>query len=243
MADAPISLLPVEATVIEGNDFLAIDKEISPGVWETQKVKVTGLPPSTNIYNTNDTLTGNRILYGDNNDLNFLNLSNFRAHGNGTTLADVTHTFENGIGTTQEWYGDGSTQMFGNLGIGATPNSGIRLFIGGGLSTGLFVSGNSQGIFGSSNSGYGGRFASSSGVGGYFESTTGDGGEFHADGTGTYAGKFIASGSANALSAYAALTHLAMNVNGRILTTNLPTSPTGLSTGEFWNWSGSVGIV
>lgn len=155
-----------------------------------------------NFSNLDLTFIGDRTHDFDGFNMSWTNMVNFTATANsaptigeasfdwsgfGTLDTDVTHRFGSGSGVTFEMYGDNSAGFFGNIGINTSPSAGIGLNIGGGFTTGMFSTGTSQGFFGNSTNGFGGRGDSINNSGLFGNSTNGRG----VEGTGQTGGYFV----------------------------------------------------
>ena len=80
---AEINTYPVTAATIEAGSFMDIDQEISPGVFESQKVPLSVLLSAIgNLYVVDGLLTSDRVIDGDSNELTIINVKEFYAKSN-----------------------------------------------------------------------------------------------------------------------------------------------------------------
>lgn len=121
-------------------------------------------PPSVNIYNTSDSLTGNRILDGDGYSLEFSALDTFNVTTSGSVFGDQDFVFSTASGVAQIIYGDKSTRFYGNIGVGDAPISSYKMQVyGAGMAVGInaeATASSSFGVIGTSSgaNGKGGAF-------------------------------------------------------------------------------------
>ena len=128
---------PNTTTVIGENDYIDVDKYISAGVYQSNKMSGASVinQLGSNFANTNLTLTGNRSHSFDGNILGFTDIerfvmfantaptpgvSSFESTGYGVTRLDVTHEFKSQLGTTSKMFGDNTTRFYNGVGIGAS---------------------------------------------------------------------------------------------------------------------------
>lgn len=128
-----------------------------------------------------------------------------------------------------DFYGDGTQRAYESIGVGTGPDP----------SSGVNVSGFTRGAY----------------LQGTVWGVQANGGTYGVQSSGDYAllaegnvfGAWGRAGNSSAVGVFASDNSIsgakALQTSGRILTQNLPTSPTGLATGELWNNSGSIDIV
>lgn len=137
--------------------------------------------------------------------------ASFEWLGYGNTASDYTHIFSTGAGDAVRVYGDLYKEFYGKsyfdseIGVGSTPVSGVGVYASGSFAIGGYFVGSSEGVYGISTNGFGGRFSSVNNVGGYFESVNNDGGEFHASTAGYYGGRFIGNSAAGGVLGYGSI--------------------------------------
>jgi len=106
-------------------------------------------PPSVNIYNTSDSLTGNRVLDGDGYSLEFSALDTFNVTTSGSVFGDQDFVFSTASGVAQIIYGDKSTRFYGNIGVGDAPISTYKMQVyGAGMAVGINSEATASGSFG-----------------------------------------------------------------------------------------------
>lgn len=121
-------------------------------------------PPSVNLYNTSESLTGNRILDGDGYSLEFSALDTFNVITSGSVFGDTDYTFSTASGVAQIIYGDKSTRFYGNIGVGDAPIPTYKMQVyGAGMAVGInseATASSSFGVIGTSSgaNGKGGAF-------------------------------------------------------------------------------------
>ena len=241
-----INQYPNEAVSLVGTDLFDIDKDMGAGVWLSHKLKFSTLiteigANSTfgkNIGNTNLTLTNNRTLNLDNKKFVWLKVKQFNAtagttpnagegsynfRGYGTTSGDILMRVGNGASIFTRWFGNGELRHEASIdgGYGATfYNFGVN-------GSAAYYSGTTYGIqtqggvYGMTSHGVIGGLFSGTSIG--VRATTDTGG--------------------TAIRAEQGSGVCALNTDGRVQLSNLPTSATGLSIGELWNDSGTIKIV
>ena len=207
------------------------------GVWVNGTVNANSI--GANIGNTDLMLSGNRTLDFNNNTFGWLKVKQFNAtagvppnvgeasftfRGYGTTSSDLLMGVGNGASLYSRWFGNGLLihQTIIPMGNGAefynygSGGNGISVL---GDINGIIVSGTKYGI--QSSGDYGGFFG---GI--------------------TYGVRAVNnSSSATAIKAEQGIGILALHTDGIIQLDNLPTSASGLATGQIWNDAGTLKIV
>jgi hypothetical protein len=139
---------------------LSVNGEIPDGAGNV----TLSIPPSVNIYNTSESLTGNRILDGDGYSLEFSALDTFNVTTSGSVFGDQDFVFSTASGVAQIIYGDKSTRFYGNIGVGDDPIPTYKMQVyGAGMAVGInaeATASSSFGVIGTSSgaNGKGGAF-------------------------------------------------------------------------------------
>lgn len=237
--------LSLEKTSVADNDWFVL--EDSEDSFKTKKVK--GQYIGANIYKNDGTLTGNRTVTMSGNSLTFSG-GTVKTISPSASALDVAFGVRNNTDTSNLFVVNGA----GRIGINGSPLAFSRLYITApnGEYAGFFESTDETAMYASASSG---RAI-------YAISTTGKG--IEAISTGSYGGQFksrdnyavwsqstgvgsqlsiLSNGQCDFKNYADTLTVLQLLNDGKIGMPNIPTSASGLSTGQIWNNGGVLNIV